>query len=115
MNGDVEWWAYQRRLVEKALNDFDRGEIQLQTLAADLMSISDAMDERGSEAMSPIAAGLSDAPEEWLENFRSAAFGIEVIFAVAADKGVDVLPPDEVDAVDREIDQVEFLVGQLPV
>lgn len=114
MNAETAWWAHQRRLVERTLVQFDRGEISLKTAADDLMSISYAFAEQGAETMGGLASQLQKSPAEWLEEFQSAAFGIEVIFSVAQDRGWETLPAEEVAALDDEIDRVRELVSMLP-
>ncbi|MEU9120091.1 hypothetical protein AB0C96_09555 [Streptomyces sp. NPDC048506] len=115
MNSETEWWANQRHLVERSLADFDRQELPLNTLADDLISFSDSFADRGEASMEGFAPQLHLPAAEWLEEFRSAAFGVEVIFSVAIDQNWDILPSEQATALNNELDQLEELISRLPM
>ncbi|MEV5479369.1 MULTISPECIES: hypothetical protein [Streptomyces] len=115
MNSETEWWANQRHLLERSLADFDRQQMPLNTLADDLMSFSDSFADRGGASMEEFASQLQMPPAEWLEEFRSAAFGVEVIFAVAVDQNWDTLPSEQVTSLNGELDRLEELISRLPM
>ncbi|GAB7032573.1 hypothetical protein AB0G35_29810 [Streptomyces sp. NPDC021749] len=115
MNSEMEWWANQRHLVERSLAQFDRQELPLKTLADDLMSFADVFADRGEAAMDEFSSQLNMSAAEWLEEFQSAAFGVEVIFSVAVDQNWDTLPSEQVTALNSELDRLEELLSRLPM
>ncbi|MFE3885825.1 hypothetical protein ACFXPQ_23455 [Streptomyces lydicus] len=115
MNGATEWWANQRHLVERSLADFDRRQIPLNTLADDLMSFSDSFADRGEASMGEFDSQLQMPAAEWLEAFRSAALGVEVIYSVAVDQNWDTLPSEQVTSLHGELDRLAELVSRLPM
>lgn len=114
MNTETEWWMEQRQLVERTLQQFEAGEVSLKTLADDLMSFSYAFAERGTANLADFVTRLEKSPAEWLEDFQSAAFGVEVIFSVAVDRGWESLPAEEVTALNDEVERLKTLITILP-
>ncbi|MFI9048892.1 hypothetical protein [Streptomyces sp. NPDC053427] len=115
MNSEAEWWANQRHLAERSLADLDRQQMPLNTLADDLMCFSDSFADRGETSMEEFASQLQISAAERLEEFRSAAFGVEVIFSVAVDQNWDTLPSEQVTSLNGERDRLEELISRLPM
>ncbi|MBT1189520.1 hypothetical protein HET69_37440 [Streptomyces sp. CJ_13] len=100
MNEATERGARQRELIEEALAAYGRGSSTLEGLIQDLQAL---------------ALELWMVPQEWLAGFQAEVNELEVLYAVALDRGVaDALPADyRVDA-DEAVNRLEFLLQTLP-
>jgi hypothetical protein len=84
-------------LIMKALKLYERGEIGLGRLVADVESGVDAL--------------LDLAENGWVEELRSAWSGLEIVYAVALDEGRAELTCEERDDVDETIAELRGVLA----
>lgn len=114
MNEDLRWWATQKQVALRCLDEFTNGTAPLQRLADDLLSLADTFSNQEQERTDSLQDSLKITPGSWVEDFQSSAVSVEVIFATALDRGISVLPDDYVRDLDEEVDQIRSLLEQLP-
>ncbi|MFD5888714.1 hypothetical protein ACFWHQ_22370 [Streptomyces sp. NPDC060334] len=92
--------ARQRELIEQALAAYGRGASTLRGLVEDLQAL---------------ALELRMVPQEWLAGFQAEVNELEVLYAVALDRGVlDALPADYRADADETVHRLEVLLQTLP-
>lgn len=114
MSLDHDWWAQQKRLALACLSAYEEGATSLERLADDMGSLSTSFVAQGGEEVANLSAFLSVSSMEWLNDFESAAGGIEVVSAVAMDRGWGELP-EEVSVEIQELKKkIRALLDQIP-
>jgi hypothetical protein len=114
MSLDRNWWVQQKRLALTCLSAYEEGASSLARLAEDMESFSTSFAAQGSGETAALAAFLSVSPRDWLNEFESAAGGIEVVSAVAMDRGWSELPGGVSAEIDKLRIEIKMLLRQIP-
>jgi hypothetical protein len=83
-------------LITEALDAYERGEVDLARLVADV--------EHGVEALFDVA------DHDWVEKLRSAWSGLEIVYALALDEGRSTLSDEERRDIDETIAELRALL-----
>ncbi|MFF1410973.1 hypothetical protein ACFVX6_14475 [Streptomyces sp. NPDC058289] len=100
MSEATERETRQRQLIEQALATHGRGASTLEDLIRDLQALS---------------VELWMVPQEWLGSFQAEVNELEVLYAIALDRGVaDDLPEDYRADADEAVRRLTSLLQSLP-
>jgi hypothetical protein len=84
-------------LITKALDDYERGDLGLGRLVADIDAAVEAL--------------FDVADTDWVEELRSASSGLEIVYAIVLDEGRPALTDQERGDIDQTIAELRALLA----